>query len=592
MANLLRFFALSRVARLVVACSLAIGLAGAVFLGISLPRAHAFVQVTDPVLIIHGYNGSTTYGASNGFDCGAYGQASGAEAATMFSYVSGSPQVTVLGYYKGDTNCTMLSSESSHCDYYLFSGANPSTLIGTNNEDVRHIGCELDWYIWDNYTSHGRAVRIVAHSMGGLIVRWGIFAVQAAQTNPSQYPNLPSYLYVPGVVTLGTPHIGVPGAANYCAFCTQGEDLQFTTYNGFESDLLSSNGLDPQARTSTTWTAIGSYKDDVITVGGYEQSNYTSAFWMDADQMYFYSYGSDTPVYNHDELFQDMSTASDASYRQCFGCTHKFPDPTTWNHQSSVLHTLCRAIASLLYTDYSCNVNIPPTPTPTSTPSPICSATHPPCNWVGWESTAWNAYQFAKTSFVVPNIPVRNYSGMTMWVGYNGDPNEVPSSNGYFVREGVDASVDDVGDVAYAAFWSVESVSGQVIASNSDFYSPNPGDQVNFNVWYDGSNIHFDFYDTTTKAGQSNAYPLAGFREYTTDWIVSDEARYLTDWNGTGFAMFNCVASPDNANWYPITHTSNYSDTMHSLNTAAVMATPGSLYNGGTAFQPTWVRAN
>ena len=245
----------------------------------------------------------------------------------------------------------------------------------------------------------------------------------------------------------------------------------------------------------------------------------------------------------------------------------------------------------------------PPPPPPTATPTRVPPTATPSgghyegnrvtSTWAGWEAVNWHAYSFARASWVLPSIPARNYSDMTMWVGYNGDTNEVGSSAGYFARAGVDASVDDVGDIYYSAFWEVRDTSGNILAQNQDFY-PNglaAGQQVSVNVWYDGSTLHFDFTDNSTgwsNSGTSHTYYAPGWQEYTTDWIVSNEGRYLANWNTSGFTMTDCTASSNNANWYPINANAYYSDSMQ--NSALIgSASAGSLTAGGTQFSPVYI---
>lgn len=74
---------------------------------------------------------------------------------------------------------------------------------GTINEDIRHVACELAWFIWFDASWRGWTVNIVAHSTGGIITQW------ALATTPHD-PNFPPYLLVQNVVTMGTPFGGAP----------------------------------------------------------------------------------------------------------------------------------------------------------------------------------------------------------------------------------------------------------------------------------------------------------------------------------------------------------------------------------------------
>ncbi|MEO7002629.1 MAG: hypothetical protein ABI068_12510 [Ktedonobacterales bacterium] len=238
-----------------------------------------------------------------------------------------------------------------------------------------------------------------------------------------------------------------------------------------------------------------------------------------------------------------------------------------------------------------------PTPTPTHVPPTATpSGGHYEGNrnssiWTGWEAVDWHAYSFVTANWVAPSIPARDYSDMNTWIGFNGDSNELRSSAGYFVRAGIDASVDDVGDVYYDVYWEVKNTSGAILAQNDSFYSDiAPGQKVNFTVWYNNGTLHFDFYDTITawgNSGTSHTYYAPNWQEYTTDWIVSGEGRYLADWNSAGLTLTNCRASLDNVNWYGINAKSYYSDTMVTSGGVA-LANPGTPVSGGTQFSPSW----
>ncbi len=114
----------------------------------------------DPVILVHGLNQNAAQNCNEWSEFGAI---------KTFFNSSVYPTVSV-GYYNGDSNCDFyLGPEYSHCAGW-FSGNN-----GTLNEDIRHTSCLLAWYIWDDYTQWGVHVQVVAHSMGGIIIRQAIF---------------------------------------------------------------------------------------------------------------------------------------------------------------------------------------------------------------------------------------------------------------------------------------------------------------------------------------------------------------------------------------------------------------------------------
>jgi uncharacterized protein with LGFP repeats len=327
--------------------------------------------ISRDVLVIHGLNGYNTSPSSQyyGYDCTGTADPNGNDLAAADNG-NGSPGDAVnvlnangwnavpIGYYadpggqsspptyqKGDYDCLgYLASESSHC-----TGV-PVGTQGSNNEDLRHLGCELAWYIFDHYTSNDEEVRVLAHSMGGLIIRWALYKNQF-QSNPSTYDsNYPPYVYVPAVVTLGTPHGGVVGAGlptfGLCDQCLQAGQMDPNDSANF-LQLMMQNGLNPQGSTGTIWSNIGSADDEALTQGGLSP-NYVSAFDMDSQNKYVYSYPDSStllpyfPGYTHGGLFADESSAQDAQIKACLTSCPPSIDAAVKNYPllSSQFHSL------------------------------------------------------------------------------------------------------------------------------------------------------------------------------------------------------------------------------------------------------------
>lgn len=115
----------------------------------------------------------------------------------------GATQIDKVGYYD--------STHEYQCDHNASSSQDNrdvgqcALLAGTDtytNDPIRDLACKVAWYIYDKYSSQGRPVYVVAHSMGGLIIRDAIG--ESGKNGP-----FPPQLYVPQVVTLGTPHGGL-----------------------------------------------------------------------------------------------------------------------------------------------------------------------------------------------------------------------------------------------------------------------------------------------------------------------------------------------------------------------------------------------
>src|SRR5262245_38252901 len=95
-------------------------------------------------------------------------------------------RIRLVGYYNDESGCTYGDDVATPehavtaCDHFIFQDHNPLGIhydaYGTLNDPIRHLACLLAWYISTTYTqptdgSSPRPVVILAHSMGGLIVR-------------------------------------------------------------------------------------------------------------------------------------------------------------------------------------------------------------------------------------------------------------------------------------------------------------------------------------------------------------------------------------------------------------------------------------
>jgi hypothetical protein len=135
--------------------------------------------------------------------------------------------------------------------------ASEGAVSHNRNTDIRHLAYHLAWYLYDQFTSRGRNVQVVAYSMGGLIARWALYATQdhAVGTDPAtgRYVFPPSLL-VHNVVTLGTPHNGAFLA--YLRALGPSVQADELTPGSVFIGQLQRNGA-PQAAQRTDWTVIG-----------------------------------------------------------------------------------------------------------------------------------------------------------------------------------------------------------------------------------------------------------------------------------------------------------------------------------------------
>lgn len=162
-----------------------------------------------------------------------------------------------LGFYSADYNCgdSIYTYEQSHhhCTNYYDSGSDD----GTWNDDDRHVACELAWYVWDSFTAKGIPVNFVAHSLGGVIIKYALFR---SSTNPNDHNgNFPRYLSVHQVVTLASPLNGSTtfGSIPTCGECWQVKELEQGVVGGIWGELTSSDAQGTQGAGGTNWTSEG-----------------------------------------------------------------------------------------------------------------------------------------------------------------------------------------------------------------------------------------------------------------------------------------------------------------------------------------------
>jgi pimeloyl-ACP methyl ester carboxylesterase len=213
------------------------------------PTAAAETQL----LLVHGYGSS-----SKGKDCNGstwrnaltyYQDAGGRERSSM----------STVGYYEGD--------EPADCDVIVGDGQ------ATNERPIQDIARDLATYIDDAYTSKGKPVDIIAHSMGGLITRVALLG------SAQGWNGFPSKLEVSNVVTLSTPHQGVADPSAH-------DDEQWRQMAPGSSLLerlhAEGSGLGDDWAKGTDWSLVGSHEDATVThASGIDKGN-------DADQKYGY----------------------------------------------------------------------------------------------------------------------------------------------------------------------------------------------------------------------------------------------------------------------------------------------------------------
>jgi hypothetical protein len=260
----------------------------------------------------------------------------------------GYTHTTSVAYYYGDSHCDdgggfppsglHNDPQQTYCANWYDSGEND----GTENEDIRHLSCLLAWYFWD----HGTApIAVLAHSMGGLIVR------QALADTP-YVTAFPPYLNISDVATAGTPHQGLvddaAGVLQIFSGCPGNcfEVDQMQRDSGFMQDLNSTSfrggfGRNPQGSGGTDWTTMGSDNDEVLqgcpsdieTLGAPEGLN-PDICGMMPGATHFVLYPGPNPNYNHGGYLTDESTTANADEE--FSDNHH----VTWTSASNSFHSI------------------------------------------------------------------------------------------------------------------------------------------------------------------------------------------------------------------------------------------------------------
>jgi hypothetical protein len=208
-------------------------------------------------------------------------------------------RLVTLAYYVEDRNCDHWVNHHGSHDVHDFDGgaleannhvdnASGEPKGHGNDTDIAHLAYHFAWYVWDHYSKAGASegqqpVHVVAHSMGGLVVRYALAQVQR------RHPDFPYPLRIRNVVTLGTPHRGTTVAwANLIGSREAGQMQPNSSFIGW----LSANARNPQPdQSGADWTNVATWWDNLV-------QPYDSAFGMRAEHKVVYY----APQYSHSEL--------------------------------------------------------------------------------------------------------------------------------------------------------------------------------------------------------------------------------------------------------------------------------------------------
>ena len=270
---------------------------------------------------------------------------------------AGWTNVYSVAYYKNDWDCgpnpnpnssqpettpqgNLYSFEQTYqfCTSYNDSGS----ADGTSDEDGRHVACELAWYIWEYYTSSNNAVNIVAHSLGGVLLKEALYQIYVKHNAV-----FPPYLYIHQVVTFESPLDGVQiGSDLACGGCFQVAQLQQGNPFGYWGDLTDPPSRTVQASGGTNWTMEGDADSKCSTLG-YAVGG--SAFGMDYGLKISYNQyvpglngsmpdacsdnGGKNYYYGHGTYLVDTQTATNVPAKYCVNCAGEHPGNSgTFSH--------------------------------------------------------------------------------------------------------------------------------------------------------------------------------------------------------------------------------------------------------------------
>lgn len=208
------------------------------------------------VLLVHGYDPS-----GGGQNCVGYwdNQKLGLQA------LGHTGRRLTVGYYSNNSGCERNLSSTVYTknfagDWTLERGtANGQTNVLTNGTPIEHVAYRFAWLAAkENNDNLGASVRVIAHSLGGLVVR---HAIQQASLGNPNFPTL-AQMNITRVITYGTPHTGTSYA--WGSFTEQG--LQMRPGSGFLNSL---NGT-PRVG-SATWigfTSLFTFTGDGVVDNG------------------------------------------------------------------------------------------------------------------------------------------------------------------------------------------------------------------------------------------------------------------------------------------------------------------------------------
>lgn len=219
------------------------------------------------------------------------------------------------GYYDGDTNCD-------------------AKYRGDLNTSLDTLGKDLAGYIASLNLRYNEKVDVVAHSMGGLILRRALTGVQR---NEAGYPN---NVWVEDAVTMSTPHGGASQWWCEHVMADPGTQCRQMEQGSAFMNYLHTYGRNPQSDIGTDWSIIYSHADPV----SYQPPN-GNIEDIDAGHKYAYDVinGRGRPQIGHSDLIQFRYGDNDGTW----GITWQHAESGREGHNpegESPLHLMANAL--------------------------------------------------------------------------------------------------------------------------------------------------------------------------------------------------------------------------------------------------------
>ncbi len=299
----------------------------------------------EDVLLIHGVDGSGSGANGSGANGDCRANNNWGDSLSLLQGQQWVGNLITIGYYSGDHDCDAYLYNSPDGQYYC--KGYYDSVTGNNNEDDRHLACMLAWYIWENYTVNTWTVNVVAHSLGGVLLKEALYKTGVATTGLTQNhdSHFPAYLNIDHVVTIASPLGGVPkGGASFMCKCTEVSEIEWGG-GAIYGDLTSTDGRNASGLNGTNWLMEGQANGNL----GCDHVG-DSAFQMNYGIKVDYSYSlsgisgmqdacnyqnSGNWYYGHGTYLQDNQTVYNATVKYCNGCSGD-PGTVYYNYPRSL----------------------------------------------------------------------------------------------------------------------------------------------------------------------------------------------------------------------------------------------------------------